>query len=439
MYAFCVPTCKDDFFVLRGAAGTGKTTILKNLTAHLQGLSVSYRLATPTARAAKILSAKTEESASTIHSMIYRPESVKDEPRVILNLRSMEEEAYTVFIIDEASMVSDVLNSNDRFETSRPLLTDLIDYAKSGNDRNKLIFIGDPCQLPPVGSEDSPALNSQYLSTRFGQTGQVAELTKVLRQKPDSYLYQNAVNLRRMVLLKQNPGYQAINFRAFSNEEEAVKAYIQQFDREKLDKIVMIGLGNGTVQSLNEQARNRLGLSGQALSVGDLVVLDATCYPEPELMLVGDQTLLVQRPAFYRGETGLVREVFGRVEEFGGLHFQRIRVELSDGQGKPLFLEKLALLEVLQTEKGQLDYEDEKRLYAAAVKRDPNLAKAAMPFNDPYLGAMRLRYGYALTCHKAQGGEWDRVILHPKYFRDARWMYTAVTRAREELYSWNRW
>jgi exodeoxyribonuclease V len=418
--AFATPSSVQDVFVLTGPAGTGKTSIVKALAAHLHGRGIPFRITAPTARAAKVIAAKTGEPARTMHSLIYTPQPLDNGPGVRMEPKANLLSQFAVYIVDEASMVSDESSSSGLFITSEPLLTDFVRFVKEGNPANKIVFIGDSFQLPPVGGDFSPALDASYLRARRGLAVKSFALTEVLRQKGDSYILDIAGTLRDAIDGgRPSAGLQCPGF---GNAFEAVNRYADLFDPDRLDKATLIAYTNRDVDWLNTQVRRRFGFDDRPIHAGDLVMLEATWIDEDHIL--------------YRGETGVVTGVGGAESRFAGLRFQEVEVCFP---GEPVAT-GLAMLDALGTPHGLLDMESEKRLFHEVMKTNSTFRRSKNPADDPCLGAMRLRHAFAVTGHKAQGGEWEEVLLHPYVPADnLRWLYTAVTRARSGLYSWPGW
>ena len=412
--------CGADAFILRGAAGTGKTSLVQAVVDFLEAREIACYLTAPTGRAAKVLGHKTRSIAHTIHHTIYRVTPTDDET-VVLERRANAGAAYSVYVIDEASMISDQHRPGGDFVTPNSLLTDLIAYIKEGNLRNKIIFIGDRYQLAPVHETESVALNGRYIQDKHRLTAQQAELSEVKRQAGQSPILTLAHDIRRRADEGRALGPLAM-FRLY-NATAAVTQYLKLYDADRPDRVVMIGCANKNVNTFNTMVRQRLGYT-DLLHVGDQVVVHENW--------LGDQQLLV------KGETGLVREIHGPREKRAELEFVTATLEFRDAENQPLRVTTKVLLDTLKTATGQLAHEQLRHLKADRLARNPAYRANPHPAHDPYIGAMRLRYGHALTAHKAQGGEWDHVLLHPWFYpNDYRYAYTAITRARLNVTSWH--
>lgn len=421
LFHFTASSATDDFFILRGAAGTGKTTLVRVLADHLRQEEIAFRIAAPTARAAKIIGGKTGEPARTLHSLIYKPERLPDSPAIRLLRKENTLSERAIYIVDESSMIADQAADSQAFITEGSLLRDFIAYVKEGHPQSRVLFIGDAYQLPPVGSDFSPALQAGYLRRELNLRGQQAELSEVLRQEEGSRILQNAQQLREA--MEAGSGMPQLDCAMLPHGYAAVALFVERFDPEHLGRIIFIAYTNRDVDFLNGQVRQRLGLADALLSPGDVVLLEATWMDR-------EQTL-------YRGETGVVRSVRSGIEEFAGLHFAAAEVWFPNAGDEGLTIQAKVLLEALSHANGQIGWKAEKRLYSEAMKRNRRYRNSLHLADAPFLGAMRLRHAFAVTGHKAQGGEWEQVLLHPYCHANAlQWRYTAVTRARRELFSW---
>lgn len=419
-YQLFTENLENDFLIIRGSAGTGKSTIIKAITDYLTQKETKFFLAAPTGKAAKVVQKKTGNLVRTIHSLIYTPRPLEHGCGVKMVRKQNFTSDYTIFIIDEASMISDVLNNNENFIASNPLLSDLLDFIKQGNQKNQVIFIGDIYQLPPVGSTDSPALSLNYLRNNKGLKGEMIELTEVKRQDDGSYILKNATQLRQC--LAKGISFPGIESKMLDKSTMALRKYMEIYDPESFNKITVLAWMNRDVNWFNSAIRDRLGFNPQPIAVGDQLTLHTNWLGNGRMIMKGD--------------SGIVRQFDDHIEEYAGLHFLSSEIEFSDSLNDKFKVSTKVMLETLSSQDGDIGYENENRLFAEVMKHNPTFRETRMPWDDKYIGAMRLRYGYAVTCHKAQGGEWDNVILHPWIPRnDYRWQYTAVTRAAKELYS----
>ncbi|MBK9639539.1 MAG: AAA family ATPase [Bacteroidetes bacterium] len=272
MEKFIQGTESEDVFILRGSAGTGKTTLTQALSAWLSDLSVPCYLAAPTGRAAKIISSKTGRIAKTIHSLIYIPEQGANGISVVLKRKMNPNQKACVFIIDEASMISDLAGGNDKFIASKSLLDDLISYVKEGNKESKIIFIGDRFQLPPIHSTFSPALDPEYLRKKHKLKVAFTELTEVVRHQQDSYILKNACNLRSHMEGKYN--FYGLELPRLSNSTQALQTFQQYEIENKHDQVALIAFTNRDVNWFNSAYRILKYKKPNILMPGDSVFLN---------------------------------------------------------------------------------------------------------------------------------------------------------------------
>ena len=416
---FISTNCSDDFMIIQGSAGTGKSTIVKAITDYLSDSNHSFALAAPTGKAAKVMQSKTGHSAKTIHSLIYNSEQLENGYGVKLSRKTNMSQAICVYIIDEASMISDKQSSSEKFVSGTPLLSDFIKYVKEGNKQNKIIFIGDIYQLPPVGSLESPALSLDYLKGQKNLKGKMAVLTEVKRQGSDSYILKNATNLRKSI--ENGYFFQGIESERINNRSTgALYKFVELFEKENFGKVALIAWTNKDVNWFNNAIRTRLGFDNSKLCVGDQVSMHQNWIGNGHFIL--------------KGETGIIRQI-NTMEIYAGMNFATAEIEFTDHKGSPFQITSKVLIESLTSETGDIGFENENTLFAEAMKRNGAFRQSKSIADDKYLSALRLRYAYATTCHKAQGSEWEHVILHPYMNKDLRWQYTAITRASKELYT----
>ena len=410
--------CPDDVYILKGSAGTGKTSIVKSLVHVLYGKGDWVRILAPTGRAANIIYEKTGVRAQTIHSAIYFPET-NDEGIVNFKRKENDDDKFTVYIVDESSMISNQLHFQQDFKANKPLLYELIDYVKEGNKKNKIIFVGDRFQLPPVKECFSPALSSDYLSRTFNLKCKEVELYEVMRQDEESDILSLATNVRDNMINKFD-GYLNLNMQKTNGSTGALYSYLDQFDSGNLDNVAMICGSNRDVDWWNKTIRERLGMSNHFLNVGDAIVTQVTW---------ADQAGNMQ----FKGSFGTIISISTNIEAYAGLHFVDAEVRFMSNDREKIIQTKI-LLESIYTNSGRLSNDKERLFFAEVMKNNSKFRQTQNPWDDKYYGALRLRHGYAMTCHKAQGGEWDNVIIHPfKIGKDLPWTYTALTRAKKEV------
>jgi exodeoxyribonuclease V len=428
LFKFIDPEDKRDVMIMKGAAGTGKTSILEAIKKYVNENSINCRLAAPTGRAAKVLHSKTGSDVKTIHSMIFIPETLND-GGIKFNLRSRNDDGHTIYIIDESSMISDTMSISDQFIADEPLLTSLVRYVKMGNENNKIIFVGDPYQLPPVVSNHdrsfSPALEDEYLSKVFEMQVGINQLTEVMRQGKDSPVLDLATTIRKEI---ENGNTMFMKYPGRINGWWNVRdTYLKNFNINNVDKVTILCHTNKDVNWWNNTLRQEMFVnSNNPLCKGELVTIHKNIWTKKGLI--------------YNGDVGIVKSFNPVPRKCAGLHFSECEIEFSN-MNESFTVENLVCWESIFSFKGNLSPDQERQLFASAMKSNPEFRESRNIMDDEFLNAFRLRYGYASTCHKAQGGEWNTVFVHPylgSIKRDrAKWLYTAYTRAKENVYSWN--
>lgn len=411
---------KDDFLILSGAAGTGKTSVTSALINYMADSQALYHICAPTGRAARILGRKTGKSSETIHSLIYIPE-VNDDGIITWKLKLNTTDKKCVFIIDEASMIAAVTNmsADGMFLSANVLLDDLASFIKSGNSENKIVFLGDDRQLPPVDEYDSKALNADYLRNKYSWNGSAYELKEVIRQKCGSYILDNAVKIRESI--NNNEPMPMIKANRYRSAYEAATVYARNFEEDNGQSAVCIARSHKQNNSMNAYIR--------ALIFGGM----------PKLIVPGD-LMIVNRNwkrlgcELNNGDAVTVLSVdWAGAKEMAGLTFVPVRIAAKDLAGNSFEVDELLLLDILTNENHQLTAEQAKRLMGERMRINKTFRESKKASDDAYVGALHLVYGHSITCHKAQGGEWNRVYLNTFGVREAKWMYTAVTRAQHIL------
>jgi len=422
LLVFCRKETEGDVFVLNGSAGTGKTSLVKAISIMLRENGMPLRICAPTSRAAKIIAEKTNHYARTIHGEIYVPETL--ESGVIkLNRKFNQSDKYTIFLIDESSMVSNLFKSSEQFIVTQALLTELIDYVKQGNKKNKIVFLGDKFQLPPINEDFSPALCKDYLIQKFDLKVEQLELTEVMRQDKGSNVLELATHIRDCMIHDADTPID-LNIDRLNSSWYGLDKYLACYSADEIDAITMICRSNKDVDFWNKSIRKSLGFSDSLLSIGDFVVTQ-------------DTWLNKKNNWIYKGEFGKVLYVDPYIKEYAGLHFVEAGIQFPTSFGKDNVINTKVMLESLNTAYGKLSMDKEKLLFAEVMKHNPAYRKSLDKADDEYLGSMRLRHAYATTCHKAQGGEWDNVLIHPWMLgKDLPWTYTALTRARKNVFSY---
>ncbi len=448
-------------FILKGYAGTGKTTLMRFLIKHLNVLKRNYRLLASTGRAAKVLAnlSGMNGNTCTIHSMIYAFNGLNkefdehEEIRVDQNGQlflvfetatlDMVSTPEMIYIIDESSMISDVASKDvtqAKFGSGR-LLKDLLDYdQRSGS---KFIFVGDPCQLPPLEEYYSPALMKEYIEEHYHLGTQETKLTEIMRQSDNNGIV-NASKLLRGFYAKAPadkshhtqqlwgflPFRQFQNIQYHVNLDMMIDQYVEKLRTKGYNSSICICRSNKACGDLSTIIRNKLGHTSGRLEVGDL------------LMVVQNN----RQTGLMNGDMVVVEEISNRTEVRALMTFRQVKV-------KELFTEEtfstLILEELLYQSRLNLNSHQQQELFidfiyrmrAEGITQKNNRGFYQKMMDDPYLNALRCVYGYAITCHKSQGGEWDEVFVHvPRNItlnptkETYQWLYTAITRTRATLH-----
>lgn len=421
-----------EVMMVKGYAGTGKTTLVNSIVKTLAILKQKSVLLAPTGRAAKVLSAYTRFPAWTIHKKIYRQKSGKDGLGEFVLDRNLHKNTY--FIVDEASMIGD--RSPDSYFGTGDLLRDLLDYIELGSDC-RLILVGDTAQLPPVGLEMSPALNGERL-TEMGYTVREIEMTDVIRQSKDSGILHNATSIRTLIT-HGSAEYPAFNFDAFEDitmlgGTELLEVISSSYDRFGTEDTIVVTRSNKRANRFNAGIRSQILWREEQLSPGDLLMVVKNNY------FWKDENNKIDFIA--NGDIIRVEKVL-RTEESHGHRFANVQVTLPDYGD--MELEAKVMLDVIDLDAPSLNYEQQRNLYMSVAEDYPDAGnrkqKATKIAMDPYYNSLQVKFAYAVTCHKSQGGQWKSVFLDQGYFTDEmlsldylRWLYTAFTRASEHLY-----
>ena len=426
---------QEELFVLKGYAGTGKTTVIATIVNHLGILNKKQVLLAPTGRAAKVIANYSNKPAFTIHRKIYFPKKSKS-GGVSFTLQ-INKHKNTVFIVDEASMISDV-NSESKLYENGSLLDDLIQYVYSGKGC-KLILLGDTAQLPPVHLDISPALDVDTLELHYNKIIDSIELDEVMRQEENSGILYNATILRN--LLKENyiEDFQ-FKLRGFKDIIRLVDGYDiqdainQSYSNYSIEDTCFIVRSNKRANQYNQQIRSKILFKESQLSVGDFLMVVKNNY---YWLQDSDEAAFIAN-----GDIIEVLELFG-IQELYGFQFAKVKIRMIDYPNqKPL--ETLLLLDTIESESASLTYEESNKLYQEVLKdyeeEKVNYKKLLKVKNNPHFNALQVKFSYAITCHKSQGGQWNTVFIEQPYLPNGidrdyiRWLYTAITRAKEKLY-----
>ncbi|HZY38128.1 MAG TPA: AAA family ATPase [Mucilaginibacter sp.] len=434
LHSFLVSDDGDECFILKGYAGTGKTTIVGALVKALRGYNFKSILLAPTGRAAKVITAYSGRKAFTIHKRIYRKKSALNVDEGFSLGDNLADN--TLFIVDEASMISDEIGLNHRAS----LLLDLVNYVY--NSKNcKLMLVGDTAQLPPVGSEDSPALDIKLVKDKFGLDVFSFELTDVVRQQKDSGILFNATKVREMVRKKREmmpkivtKGYKDI-FRM--GGEMLVEGLHYAYNKYGDDNAIIICRSNKNANAYNQQIRGRILYREEELTGGDQVMVVKNNYFWLQDQEEGSTNFIAN------GDIARIKRV-RRIEDMYGFRFADIQLEFTDYAEDPV-IECKVLLDTLYTEAPALPADDQKRFYQEVMKDYDHIPSKRLKWEElkknPYYNALQIKFAYAITCHKAQGGQWNAVFVDQGYLTEEmvntdflRWFYTACTRATQELF-----
>lgn len=433
LHAFLTSGEEDDCFILKGYAGTGKTTIVGALVKALPAYEFKVVLLAPTGRAAKVITNYSGRKAFTIHKRIYRKKSALNMDEGFAIAENMN--TNTLFIVDEASMVSD---ESGRFHGS--LLNDLVNYVY--NTKNcKLLLVGDTAQLPPVGADDSPALDAKLMKDRFGLTIFGYELTDVLRQQKDSGILFNVTKVRDIIregkeIMPQivTKGYKDVYRMGSDMLEEGLNYAYSKYGH---DETLIICRSNKNANMYNRQIRGRILMREEELTGGDQLMIVKNNYFWLEGQEEGSTGFIAN------GDIARIRKV-RKIEDMYGFRFADVQLEFTDYAEDPV-LDCKILLDTLYSEAPALLPDDQKRFYNEAMKDYEHIPNKRDKHNElklnPYYNALQVKFAYAITCHKAQGGQWEAVFVDQGYLTDEmvntdflRWFYTACTRATQELY-----
>ena len=422
-------------YVLKGFAGTGKTSIIGTLVSNLWETKKSAILMAPTGRAAKVISNYSGKEAFTIHKKIYFPK--KDKGGGVKFVLQPNKHRNTIFIVDEASMIPDIPADSKLFENGS-LLDDLMQYVYSGH-RCKLLLIGDKAQLPPVKSELSPALDTQLLDMNYNKKVITMELDEVVRQEQDSGILVNATQLREAIEINFFETFK-FNLNGFDDiirlidGHEIMDAINDAYSQNGHEETAIIVRSNKRANLYNQQIRHRILFNENELTVGDF------------LMVVKNNYFWIKATTeagfIANGDIIQVLEIFN-IQDLYGFRFAEVKVKMVDYPRMRPF-ETVLLLDTIQAESPSLTYEDSNRLYQEVQKdyedETSNYRKFLKIKGNQHFNALQVKFSYAITCHKSQGGQWTTVFVEQPYLPNGldrdymRWLYTAVTRAKEKLY-----
>jgi exodeoxyribonuclease-5 len=430
--AYICENDNDTIFLMIGYAGTGKTSIISSIVRTLDQLRIRSVLLAPTGRAAKVLNSFTGKQAFTIHKKIYRQKSSKDGMGSFVLDRNLHRN--TFFIVDEASMISNYSNEASLFGSGK-LLDDLMEYVYTGIDC-KLMIVGDKAQLPPVGFPVSPALDTKTLGeSGFGLIA--CDLKQVIRQSETSGVLMNATKVRLQIADKDlvRPSITCTGFNDIMriSGEDLVEELSASYGTCGLEGTIVVVNSNKQANRYNQGIRNRIFFREEELSPGDMV------------MVVKNNYFFTEEeggPGFIaNGDIAEIKRI-RKYEERYGFRFADMLLRFTDYN---LELESKAMLDVLHLDTPALPADKNKELFNNVLSDYLYIRTRRKQYEavrkDPWFNALQIKFSYAVTCHKAQGGQWERVFIDQGMFNRQeitidylRWLYTALTRATERLY-----
>lgn len=475
----------EHVFLMKGYAGTGKTFILKGVVNYLKNIGRSCSLSAPTGKATLVLREKTGHSASTVHSMIYSLNTLNEYGKnqegetfkLVFELKDNENPSNHVYLIDESSMLSDAMANNEFIQFgSGKLLDDLMHYINldANEHAKKVIFVGDDAQLMPVRMNHSPALSEEHFKKLYGDEFPIRsfQLTEVVRQKTDSLILKNALYIRNDLAR-----HQLNRLTIEQDDSEVVGIKAEQF----LDTYMMNCNNNMDAQTIVIASKNDL------VGMYNMMIRESL-YPEAKTIVPGDRIMFskntfIDGHRVFNGEFATVTAV-GHVESrriqlnkerIVDLNFRHVQVEFINENGMRIVAPTLLIEDLLTSPNAMLDADEQKALYKDFYIRNTKALKSIaqqmkaenkgdeseevhkkihfnnsherlkLMMSDPYFNAVQAKYGYAITCHKAQGSEWKRVFLDCQHYNNIlsvdgfKWLYTGITRATERLYLLNWW
>lgn len=432
--SFILDSDPEELFLLKGYAGTGKTTITSTLVKNIWKVKKSAVLIAPTGRAAKVLGNYANQAAQTIHRKIYFPKSKNN--AITFSLKPNKHKN-TLFIVDEASMIPDSPSDSKLFENGS-LLQDLIQFVDAGF-KCRLLLIGDTAQLPPVKLELSPALDERTLAVDYYKEVTHIELDEVVRQNQDSDILLNATNIRQII---EEGFYDTFKFHITHKGDlvrlvdgyEIMDAINDAYSKNGHEETCIVVRSNKRANLYNQNIRERILFQEEELSAGDylMVVKNNYFWVKP----TSDAGFIAN------GDIVKVLEIYA-FKELYGFRFAEVKVQMIDYPTMTPF-ETVVLLDTLTSNSASLSYEESNALYVEVQKDYEDERSKYKKFlkvkSNKFFNALQVKFSYAVTCHKAQGGQWNSVFVEQPYLPNGidkdylRWLYTAITRAKETLY-----
>ena len=431
---FCINNSNQELFLIKGYAGTGKTTTISVVVNNLWHIGKKAVLLAPTGRAAKVISGYSGRQAYTIHKKIYHPK--KDKVGGVNFILQANKHTNTIFFVDEASMIPDSLTSSKLFD-NHSLLDDLISYVYSGV-HCKLVLIGDTAQLPPVKLSLSPALDAKNLNFTYNKEVVELELNEVMRQQLDSGILINATNLR---LIINSNGFETFQFKInypdiirLIDGYEIQDAINSAYSNLGVEETAFIVRSNKRANLYNQQIRTKIRGQENEISTGDYVMVVKNNY-----FWLDDSS---EAGFIANGDICEILQIFS-IKELYGYRFAEVKIRMVDYPNQKPF-ETVVLLDTLTSETPSLTFEQSNRLYEEVGKdfehEKSKYKKLLAIKKNKYFNALQIKFSYAVTCHKSQGGQWSNVFIEQPYLPEGqnidylRWLYTAVTRAKEKLF-----
>lgn len=431
---FMTDRSENAAMILRGSAGTGKTSLAGAIVRAVNRLRIKVSLLAPTGRAAKVFSLNAGLAASTIHRKIYREKAFNGaDGQFQLNNNMFRD---MLFMVDEASMIS-LSQSNTTFGSGR-LLDDLVQYVYSSGANCRLLLIGDKAQLPPVGEQESPALRADVLKA-YGLQVYECDLDEVLRQSQHSGILWNTTAIREMITYNTATQLPQIHLKGFADisivqGNELIESLASSYSAVGMDETMVITRSNKRANIFNQGIRNTILGREEELTTGDLVMVVKNKYLEKDRST--DISFIAN------GDHAVVRRV-RNIRELYGFRFADVALEFPDYNNTEL--DTVVVLDTLTTEAPALTHEQNDKLFQSVMEDYADVPRKADRMKqlreDEYFNAMQIKFGYAVTCHKAQGGQWAHIYLDQGYMTDEmltpdyiHWLYTAFTRATEHLY-----
>ena len=431
--SYCLSLNPNEIFLLKGYAGTGKTTLIKSLVKTLPAYKRKTMLLAPTGRAAKVMSQYSRKAAYTIHKYIYRP---KRDTRgmTMFNLRE-NKATNTIYIVDEASMINDA--GGDNTLASGSLLHDLLAFVRNGVNC-KVILVGDTAQLPPVGTDQSPALDASYLEVHYRKETVEVELREVMRQLEDSAILKNATRLRGMqddfdfTPPQFDTATDVVRLIEGFEVEDALNDSFKEAGREGTAILVR---SNKRAGLYNKQIRARILWQEDEISAGDFLMVVKNNYSWlPEKSKAG---------FIANGDIIELLQIY-ELNELYGYRYARVKINMVDYPDEEPF-ETILMLNTLDMPSASLSWEDSQKLYNTILEDYADIPQKYKRHQsvkgNPYYNALQVKFAYAITCHKAQGGQWENVFIEQPWLPNGevdldylRWLYTAFTRAQKKVF-----